>query len=228
MEPEYIEPGEKALMVGNASILTEAETMVIENDQQYLSADNFRALGKEQARKIGEYWDPLIKDAHAMHKNLLAKKNSFLEPLKEANSIVGRKMLPYKKKKEEEAEAERRRLRKIQMDEAEKKQKELDQAKLDEAVSLSSQGRESEAMGVLEAPTPAVVVVAPPVNTAPVPKTKTRYRKDYEVDILDINLVPNEFVKRTANIPAIKLRVKSFDGKVEIPGVIIRETSTPY
>ena len=92
-------------------LLVVAKSFEITSDEHLeLARDNIRDV-KSIKKEIEEYFNPDIDRAHQLHKSLLAKKNSFIEPLIAAEKVYKNdKISPYLDLKEKEAEAERLRL----------------------------------------------------------------------------------------------------------------------
>jgi hypothetical protein len=233
MEPEYIAPENKTeteeLEVSGSDYLDTARAFLIQNERDYISADTFNTNGKEQIKKIEAHCDPRIKTAHELHKDLLGDKNKFLEPIKQARRVIGHKMSIYMEEQKrirlvKEAEDRKVALQKEQ----DRKEAEL-QRKRVESQQLKEAGRHEESQAVLYAPDPMQnTPVAKPISQPAVPKTETKFRIGWNVDVIDLDKVPDEFIIHTADIQLIKARVKSYKGKIEIPGCLITETKTPY
>lgn len=231
MDPEYISPETETqeLTKDGGDYLQIAQNFQILNEQDYVSADSFNANGKEQIKKIEAHCDPRIKQAHEMHKGLLADKNKFLEPIQQARRIIGGKMSTFQAEQKAirlKEEAEQR--KKALAEEKERKEQELERKRI-EAQQLQEAGREEEAKAVLYAPDPLEnSPVSAPIAQPAVPKTQTKFRTSWDVRVIDLDKVPDEFIIHTADIQLIKARVKSYKGKIEIPGCIITEKKTPY
>lgn len=88
-------------------LLEQAKSFEITDDQGLeLARDHIKGL-KELKKDIEEYFNPDIDRAHQLHKSLLAKKNSFVTPLIEAERVYkGEKITMYLDYKEEQARIE--------------------------------------------------------------------------------------------------------------------------
>lgn len=225
-ETEYLEPEnmeeKKELVVSGGTYIEQAESMVIATERDYMTADDFLTLGREQTKKIEIHCDPRIAQANKLHKDLCKDKNVLLAPIKQATEIVKPKMRAFKREQEKKAQEEAARLRKIQLKEEADRQAKIDADKLAQAELLEKQGRKEEADTVLNAPDPMKHRPTPaPIAPPAIPKTKTQLRKDWAIEVVDFSKVPDDL--KDFSHSRAKARVKAFDGKVEIPGCIVRE-----
>ncbi len=188
-----------------------------------------------------------IKAAEAPVKRLKEKRDAILKPTDLATKIIAQKILDYdeaakkkreaaERKRQEEAEAERRRLQKIEDDRAAKEAKEKQDKALKEAAELEAQGQGAVAVADIilkEAaeikPEPVTVTVAEEktaLTEIHLPINKQEGRREWEVTVLNIDLVPNEFVKKEIKLGAIKKKLSETDGKIHIPGLAWEEKKT--
>lgn len=95
-------------------LLVVAKSFEITSDEHLeLARDNIRDI-KGIKKEIEEYFNPDIDRAHKLHKSLLSKKNSFIEPLAAAEKVYkDDKISPYLDLKEKEEEKERLRLAEV-------------------------------------------------------------------------------------------------------------------
>lgn len=201
---------------------------------------NSRIFGKMKLYEAEIKLD--IKSAEAPVIRLKKKRDALLKPTDLATKIVAQKILDYddgkkkireaeEKKKWEEAEAERQRLQKIEDEKAERIAEEKRQAALDKAAALDDQGQGAAAEIMLQE---AEEVTAEPVAVALqepepdltihfAPESKQEGRKDWEVAVLNIDLVPNEYVKKEIKLGIIKKKLSDTGGKINIPGLSWKE-----
>jgi len=145
-----------------------AATVSITTQDHYSAAGELLTGIKGLQKEIDETFDPGIKKAHELHRDLLAKKREFSAPLSEAEKLIKDKMSVYldeqEKKRAEaqrKAEAEARR-------QAEEQRRAEEEARLAEAAALESAGHKAaaaevmaEAEAIAEQPIePLTVVVA--------------------------------------------------------------------
>lgn len=231
MDSEYIAPENteetEAITQSGTDYLEIAQNFLIQSEKDYINADTFNDQGREQIKKIEAHCDPRIKQAHGLHKALCDDKNKFLDPIKEARGIIGGKMSTYKQAQIRKRMEEEAKQREILRKQEEERKKAEDDKRLAEAIALDKQGRHEESEAVMNAPAIEENKPIPaPISVPAVPKTKTRYRTGYKVEVVDKDKVPREFMD--VNEQRVKQRVKSFDGKIEIPGIVIKVTQTPY
>lgn len=219
---EVIDATEQEEMEQNSrateSFLVAANQFDIASQDDYLSADKLRADLMEHKKKIEAAINPHIERAHKTHKELCNEKNEQVKPLEEARKILGQKMAKYQSEQERKRMEEQRRI------ESEEKKK-RDEAALKEAAELAEQGREEEANAVLNKAVSAPVVTTPVVSAA-LPKTKTRFRIKYAVEVIDASHVPDHY--KVVDVKLIEQTVKARSGDIKIPGVKITEEKVPY
>ncbi len=102
-------------------LLVVAKSFEITSDEHLeLARDNIRDI-KGIKKEIEEYFNPDIDRAHKLHKSLLSKKNSFIEPLAAGEKVYKNdKISPYLDLKEKEEEKERLRLAEVARKERDK------------------------------------------------------------------------------------------------------------
>lgn len=201
-----------------------ANALQVTNDIEYLEADNLRKAGQDHKNKVKEKMGPIVSKAYEAHKAAKALENELIGPVDEARKVLGQKMVAYKtevdrKKKEEEAKAAEQ--ARIQQDAIHKAE---ENKRLEQSIRLASEGREDEAEALLSAPLPKVQSVAP-VRPNGAPKTQTKFRSDWEIEISDPKKVPHEYT--TIDLAKIKKVVRAMKGDIEIPGVVVTETKIP-
>jgi hypothetical protein len=181
---------------------------------------------EEQAR-IGSYQKTvhdLIKSIEAWYKRhtdpiskaltaLREEKKALLAEPTEWNDQAERLLATYYVKREEAARIERDRLQR-QLD------REAEAARKQEVKALKSSGDKEAARELSLAP--VIAPVAEVANTAALDGRS--FRDELEITAVDLDLVPNEYLRRELNVAAIKSAYKN--GIRDIPGVQIREIKT--
>ena len=126
--------------------------------EQFTLSDTVKKMVEEEKKAVLADIQPLVDDAHALHKKLVAKRESAIAPydaLRNALISGGTAYVREEKRKADEAAAALR----------EQARKEAEEAALAEAAELEAEGRIEEAEEVISAP---VTYVAPvPVYEAP-------------------------------------------------------------
>lgn len=207
METEGKEMEERAL-----TILPRArEIRVIDNDTM-ASANAFLVNVIKPAKKeISDYFDPIIKKAHAVHKDLTSKKADLIRPLEEAEEKIKVSVKSYLREVEEIRLTEERRLQ-------EEMRKGEEEKLLAEAEKLQSEGKTEEADAVLEKPievvTPRVVIETPKVDMR-------AFKKSWKWAVVDFASIPNEF-KITDDVK-INGIVRAMKDATNIPGIKVYE-----
>lgn len=80
-----------------------AERMVIATQEAYDESANFLKIVKGLRQEIDKTFDQNIKDAHALHKNLVATKKVHSDPLDRAEAIVKSKSIAFIREQEQRA-----------------------------------------------------------------------------------------------------------------------------
>lgn len=242
---QEIETKEADEQITNANkYLEHANALTITTQEE---RDKIKAINSSVYDKMKIYKKAIEADiaaAEAPVKRLKQKKKDFITPTDLATRAVANKVLAWdqevqKKKDEEErikreaAEAERARLQKIEDDKAAAIAKAEQDAAMEKAKQLEELGQKEAADKVMEQaveikPAPAYVAAAVEVDTQEA-LNKIREqeaqtgRVDYEVEVLNIHAVPNEFVKKELKLRDIKKKISDADGKISIPGVFFKK-----
>jgi hypothetical protein len=179
---------------------------VITTQDQYIMCGNLWQAGRAMMDQISEAYDSIIAAAHKAHKEAVAKKKSFYEPVESATKRVKRLMADYDAAQERARRAEQARL------EAEARQVEQDR-KLAEAVAVAATDP-TAADAILEEP----IMVAPVIIPKATPKIEgVVYREVWKFQITDPDLIPRQYL--TPDEKAIGGVVRSLKEQTNIPGV---------
>jgi len=199
------------------SLLENINEITISNEEENQEAGIFLKQIKPIIKNIKEYWKPLKESAKKAHSELCAKEKEMLKPLEEAETKIKARMSVYIMEQEEKARREQENLRKAQEEEALRQ--------LEEAEKLKSQGKDVEAKIQEE-----IAYTMDELKTVVEPAIKKQegisYMTDYEVAIVDANIIPtyiNGIEIRPIDLQAIKRLVKASKGKIEIEGIKIFE-----
>ena len=199
-----------------ASIQEQVKGLSIMNDEQYSQA---AALGQEIKRRqkmVTDFFKPIKDAANKAHREACSQEHVMLDPLTEAEKIIKRAMNGYMEQKERE--------RRAAEEEAKRKAAEEAQRLLDEAAKLEEEGKTLASEAVLQA---AEVVEAAPVNVPQAVKAEgVSTRTDWEATVTDESKVPTSIVGvviRPVDMSAVTRLVRACKGKIEIPGIEIRE-----
>ena len=180
------------------------------------TANAFLRAVKGLLGKIAETFDPIIKQAHEAHRQAIEQRKKHEEPLLQAERIIKTEMGRYLSEQariRQEAEERARR----EAAEAERKRLEAMQAAIDaenEGKTEEAEKHFEEAMAV-EPPKPAI--------PEPVKAQGTFLRKDLKWRIVDLNLIPRDFM--TLDRQKVEAVFRMQREKMSIPGIDVYEES---
>lgn len=211
--PKTEEIGQKALTYSE----TIAALPPIKTADEYLYVNELWKAGKALLDEIDEGYDDIIKSAHKLHKDALAKKAKYYVPAE--TSVKAAKMLMNVYDAEQEAirQAEQRRLQ----EEARKREEE---ARLQAAIEAEKEGAKEEAEQILEQPAyvPPVVLqkATPKVAGGPV------FRTVWKHQVTDLMLLVKAVAAGQVPLAAIQAndvflgqQARSLKDAMQIPGV---------
>lgn len=135
-----------------------AERMVIDRQEKYDECANFLKIIKGLRQEIDNTFDQNIKDAHTLHKNLVASKKVHSDPLDRAESIVKSKSITFIREQEQKAAEAARKAAEEARKAEDKRKAELEaQAKAWEAKGNAAKAEERrEAAAAVFVPVPEV------------------------------------------------------------------------
>ena len=133
------------------SVSERAKIVKVASNDQYLEACELVKTIKALRAEIDATFDPVIAKAYQTHKEAVAQKRKFEQPLVEAEGLVKRSIGDWLSEQERIRKEEELRLQKLAQEEEERRQ-------LQNAVILDDLGETEEANRLLEE-----TVVAPPV-----------------------------------------------------------------
>lgn len=182
--------------------------LIVQDDPGYIAAQEALKVIRAQEKEVENYFGPLVKKAHEMHKALKAKENAFTKPLQEVYSAISYQCSKYNLEKEKEAR------RKAAEEEARRRKIEEDR-KIEEAKALEDSGRHEEAEEVISEP-----VVVAPVKIESAPRVQNvSYRDTWKFKIEKPGLLPREYtIPDEVKIGGV---VRAMKGATNITGVIV-------
>lgn len=179
---------------------TELEALTTQED--YLTATTFIKDIKTKAKDVEEFFKDMKANAYSTWKNICDKEKSILKPLSDAEDKLKKLMVAYTN----EQDRIRRELEAKELAKQEKKIAKLEEkGKFEEAEALSN-------MSVEVASQEKVSGVS--------------YRTDFEIVVVDQAKVPIKIagtIIRPVDTAVIKQLAKVSKGKIEIPGIQIKE-----
>jgi len=185
---------------------------LIVRDQESLSKANDFLLGVKELRKeIDEVFGPIIEAAYKAHKEAVAQKKKFEEPLLKAEQMVKSKIAGYL--------AEMERIRKEQ--EEMKRRAEEEKRRIEEEAlrKLAEIEKETEIEQVIQVANEKIAIV-PEVEVMEKPQTVgIAMREVWKFEIVDEMAIPREYLM--PDLAKIRKTVQALKGEAKIPGVRI-------
>ena len=195
-------------------VLTQAETIIVSDQETFSRAGEFLKGVRLLANEVASTFDPIIDQANKTHKEALAQKKRFMEPLEQAETIVKRAVSVYfaaeeKKRLEVEAEAKKK------LAEAAK----IEDAGIALAEEAIAKGDQEGAMKVIET---AAAVSQEIIAQVALPPKKPQYngisgRKEWKFQVMDKAKLPMEYL--VPDMAAIGKTVRALGDKARIPGI---------
>ena len=232
-------------------VVAQAQAVIISDKESYEKAQLFANSLKSVEKKIKAFWAEPKQKAYEAHKAITDQEKAMLDPVKTAIKELNDKSSAYvmeceRKRKAAEKEAQRKA-------EEEKRKKEEEAERLRaEAERLHAEAEKAAADGNIEAADAALMAEAETLEAsqeaavqaeafenaavtlkveADTPKVDgVSYRKDWKVSVTKEDDVPVSFmgaVLRPVDLAKVKELVKLQQGKIEIPGIAVKETLTP-
>ena len=198
-----IPDGEKAL-AESVGILSDAETFMVETDDNFVDAQLFVKQLKGHEKFVLSVYGDEIKQAHGLHKSLKNKENILMSPIKKARSIMNGKIVAYQQQKLTEA---RERAAKLEAERVAK-------AEVAEAKAIY---HGSEVVDILEEEdaTDIEIVVEKPPMAQGVSLVET-----WGFEIVDESKLPRDFM--VPDLKRIRQVVRAMKDKTNIPGVLAK------
>jgi len=200
----------KKIEAGALEYPEKAKKLSVTNNESLSSANTFLVSIKRMRREINNAFDPIIKKAHEAHREALATKKRYDQPLIEAEMIVKPLIASYMaelaRKRREAEEATRRAEEERRRKEAERIAAAVDESEADGDVSGIAE--------ILSEDEPEIK----PVEYVPAPKLEgTSIRKIWKWKVVDIDKIPREYLIVNPNMISAEMRDKK--GETNIPGI---------
>lgn len=194
MENTAIELGQETEAL---SIYEQAYAVKVIDIDTYNSAGELSLCIKDMTTQVTAYWKPLKDKAYAAHKEVCAKENELLKPLKDAQALIGNEQRRYLAEQERIRQEQERKARAIADEQARKERAKLEA----QALAALDKGKEAKAEALIEQ---AAEVIAAPVFIAPV--IDKNIRKDISVNCTDLKALCAEI--GAGNIPTSVIKIK--------------------
>lgn len=185
MSPELLTAKEAELKQAVTSLTADLPAEITCDDQRVEAIEVCRKI-KGKIEEVNLAYNDLITEAHRHHKNLIAKRDGYRDPLVRAYDRIERAITDFQKKEEEKRLALERQL----AEEAHKKQQETLFA---EAASLERQGDTVAAKEILQE---AITAPAPMVSVqSPLTKVNGSYSRQlpWQFEIIDSNKIADHY-----------------------------------
>lgn len=211
---------EKQLGAEATSIEKRADAIIIKTDDDFAMAGQATKDVKTAQKRVEEFWEPMRASTYAAYKAVTDHKKAMIDPLKNAETILKRKMSAYQMEKERKRREEEERIRRLAQEETNRKLEEAQKAEAEGDVFGAEYAlAEAEVMDNM-AQTASVAKKTAKVNGI-------SQSKKWEIRSIDLSKLPVEFagvVIRPADERAIMQLIKATKGKIQIPGVEYEET----
>ena len=197
-------------------VVQQAKDIQVIDAPSEVMAGEVLSVVKALMNKVQEQFGPAVEAAHKSHKEALAVKKRFEDPLKAAELSIKRAIGGYRAKLQAEADAERRRLEAIA-------RKEAEEARRKEVEALRKAGEASAAAVKMHIP----VVVKPVAQVVLPPKPKGFHtRANWKARVVDSMALCKAVANGTAPIAAVEPSMtvlntyaREMKEKFNIPGV---------
>ena len=184
----------------------EASAFSVQSVEEFGKAEEMLVAIKRARKVVDDYFDPIIKGAHATHKALVAKKKEAEEPFINAEGMLKKKCTAFHIEQERLRKEEEARLRKAE-----------EEARLQAAIKAEDEGKKDLAEEIL-APT---AVMPLPASNVPIPvPTNSSFKETWTFEVVDEALVPREYLM----IDEVKIRrvIQAMKGQTNIPGIKVK------
>ena len=196
----------------------QAESLVIQTDEDYAFAGEFGKMLKKKASQVTTFFKPMKDSAYQAHKAVCDREKAMLTPLRNAEKTVKQVMSAYiaeQERKRREAEEAARRAA-----EAERERK------IQEAAAGDADGAEAAFEEAAIMDDAASYAVVPATVTPKVSGVSTS--KDWEIVEIDPKAVPLAVAGielRPVDQAAVMRLIRASKGQIEIPGITYRQVA---
>lgn len=189
--------------------IAEAQSMVINNNPQYVKATDFLKVIKGLQKEVESAFDPAIEAAHRSHKIAIESKDKYFKPLVNAEKLIKGKMGAFLAEEERLRKVEEERLRK----EVEKAQEKL-KVRAEEA---AAKGNVKKAEELQEK---ANNIIAPTLAPTTEKVAGISFRENWYAEIVDLKLLPKEYM--LPDLMKLNKFAKAMKDSVVVPGVVFK------
>ena len=200
----------------------QAESLVIQTDEDYAFAGEFGKMLKKKASQVTTFFKPMKDSAYQAHKAVCDREKAMLTPLRNAEKIIRQAINIYdaeQKRKRREAEEAARRAA-----EAERERKMREASELEAAGDNEGAEAAFEEAAIMDDAASYAVV---PATAAP-KVSGVSTSKDWEIVEIDPKAVPLAVAGveiRPVDKAAVMRLIRTSKGQIEIPGITYREVA---
>lgn len=200
----------------------QAESLVIQTDEDYAFAGEFGKMLKKKASQVTTFFKPMKDSAYQAHKAVCDREKAMLTPLRNAKKIIKQAINIYdaeQKRKRREAEEAARRAA-----EAERERKMREASELEAAGDNEGAEAAFEEAAIMDDAASYAVV---PATAAP-KVSGVSTSKDWEIVEIDPKAVPLAVAGveiRPVDKAAVMRLIRTSKGQIEIPGITYREVA---
>lgn len=213
--------GEKELSRAVTALEFEAESIIIETDEDYKAAAEFGRAIKRRSAEVTAFFKPMKDAANKAHKEVCAREKTMLTPLVNAEKILKDTMGRYSMEQERKRRELEEKMRRQAQEEADRK--------LAEAIAAEESGdKDRAAEAMLDAQMIDQVSRSSALEIERPKADGTYVTKDWEIVEIDQNAVPlaiQGVCIRPVDTSAVMRLIRASKGSIQIPGVIYRETA---
>lgn len=203
----------EALKIAALKYQETAEALKIENNDDFLNAGALRDSGMKFYKIYLALLNPACQDLDALHSKAVERRDAVCKPYEAGSKAAKQKIMNY----EEEAKRKRQ-IEQAKIDAENNRKAEEDKLAL--AEELKKAGLKEEAEEALERPTEVQQTILPPAT----PKISGfRYRTIWDFEVIDLNLVPEEYKYVCVDEKKIKAVVGRLKAATNIPGIKVVE-----
>jgi hypothetical protein len=192
-----------------------AQDHLIHSVETYSQADQKITEGEHIKKAVKEKLDPIVSSRHKAHKEATKFRSGMIDPVELGSQVLMAKMRVFQKAQDEKYAEEKRKL------EAEAKEKQESEC-LKQAEEMEKAGESKDVIDAVlelaEDPLPEVCIATP------ILRSKTSFTIGWDVEVVNENEVPEQYIIRTVNVAAIQKIVNDKKGNIKIPGIKIEET----
>jgi hypothetical protein len=215
--PAFATADTTAIQAETAVAVQSTQALTVTDATTYAEAGERLKFLRNAARKVEDWFRPLVEAAHRAHRELTTRRGETLRPVEAECTRLTVEMSRWK--------GEQDRLARERAAQQAREEQELARSvALEEAVTLEAQGMPEEAAAVVEQAIAAPAPVIPIAQAAP-KVDGISHRETWKYEVVDANQIPREFL--SIDEKKIGAVVRALKGSTRIPGIrVYAEQST--